>query len=216
MTCSKRLNVFILSRVCFPGGSYLFVTQHWFIFWPSRGGCCSLSHNSGANILNKVTILNLWTKTDLSISMARFLSPTDLLNQISGSEFLCCVLYSHLHRSHASDAEGARRPAAAWVADRGLGLQLAHANHVDYCDYRPFPPPCVTLQLTDLDLTGSPGCHRRSIFLFPSVQSPHHPPLYPKIPLLLSFLHSSTVSPWGNLGTVSSSHSQASHNQEVY
>lgn len=137
-TYSKRQNVFTMSGVCYPGGAIC--------LWHITGSFSDaaeeefalFSHNSESNILNKVKILNLYHITCPSICLATVISSYCLTHSIFRQWVTVFVL---LPPSFSCiNAEGACRPTAAWVADWGLGLQLAHANHVDYCDYRPFPP----------------------------------------------------------------------------
>lgn len=195
----------------FPRGSYLFVTQHWWVFWPGRRRkWLSFSHKSESNILSKVTVLHWWPIHLLSHGPLSHCLTHSTFRQYA-TVFVSCAptsIVSMQRRwgcSQASRSLGGRLKSAAAACSR--------ANHVDYCDYRPFPPTSVTLRLTDLDLPKVPvAIGDPSSCSAPSKSSPHTPQLLSPLP---PFLHSNTIGPWSNLGTVSS-RCQASHEQEVY
>lgn len=144
---------FTLCKVCFPERIVcLLHNTGWFFLTQQKQEVAFFPPTNQSQIS--------WIRSQsctggLSISLAMLLSLIVSLSQLADSA------WQYLSSAHpppslsCSTAEGAHRPAEAWVADWGLRLQLACANHVDYCDYRPFPPS-VTLQLTDLNLAKVP------------------------------------------------------------
>lgn len=122
----------------FPKGENLFATPHWRrkLFFPTNLGY-KFSKRSKLCAVRRLLLVSKSKKVPVSILGQAGGCLCWVCNIIDGWEVFLLWIH-HSHNATLRVPEGQQQP--GWQTER-WGCSLLKANHVDYCDYRPFPLP---------------------------------------------------------------------------